>query len=92
MISVITGHNKKLLSEIINTVNGKFWTWGILYKCVPSSSMNPDKVYLGNTVGDFKQRFFNHKKSFNDSINCNDNFQIPWSIKEKSNEDPVFKR
>ena len=38
---------------------------------------NPDNVYSGNTVEDFKQRFFNHKKSFNDSINCNDNFQIP---------------
>ena len=36
-------------------------------KCVVSTSMKPDKVYLGTTKGDFKQRFYNHKKPFSDS-------------------------
>ena len=82
---VITTNNRKLLSENINTVppcncrvknrcplNGKCRTRNILDKCVTSTSMKSDKVYLGTTEGDFKQRFYNHKKSFNNSTYSND--------------------
>ena len=57
---VITTHNKKLLPLNINTVppcnsrinnkcplNGKCRTRSILYKCVASTSIKLDKVYLG---------------------------------------------
>ena len=50
-----------------------------------STSMKPDKVYLGTTEGDFKQRFYNHKKSLNYSTYRNDTTlsEYVWDIKEK---------
>ena len=62
MKSVIAAHDKKLLSENINTVppcnckiknkyplNEKCRTRNILCKCTTSIIMKPDKVYLGTT-------------------------------------------
>ena len=43
-----------------------------LYKCVASTSMKPDKVYLKTIEGDFKQRLCSHKKYFNNSTYRND--------------------
>ena len=47
--------------------------------------MKPDKVYLGTTEGDFKQRFYNHKKSLNYSTYRNGTTlsEYVWDIKEK---------
>ena len=71
--SVITAHNKKLLSENKNTVlpcncrvknkcpvNGECRTRNILYKYVASTSMKPNKVFLVTTEWGFK-RFYKHK-------------------------------
>ena len=38
-----------------------------LYKCVASTSMKSDKVFLRTTEGDFKLHFNNHKQSLNNS-------------------------
>ena len=107
MQSVITAQNKKLLSKNINTVppcncrlknkcpvNGKCRTRNILYKYVASTSMKLDKVYLGITEGDFNQRFYNHKKSFNNSTYHHNDTTLckyVWDIKEKYSKTPVLK-
>ena len=36
-----------------------------MQKCVASVAGYPNKVYLGTAEGDFKQRFYNHRTSFN---------------------------
>ena len=71
----------------------KMQTRNISYKCVTSSSMKPDKVYLGTTLEDFKQRFYNHQKFFNNSAYRNDTTlsKYVWDIKENYNETPVLK-
>ena len=43
---------------------GKCRAENIAYKCVVSVHEYPGKVYL-STAGDFKQRFYNHRMSFN---------------------------
>ena len=45
-------------------LNGQCLVQNIVYKCVASTSMNPDKTYLGTAEGDFKKRYNNHTKSF----------------------------
>ena len=36
----------------------------VVYICITSTSMNPDKTYLGTAEGDFKKRYNNHTNSF----------------------------
>ena len=50
-------------------------------------------VYLRTTEGEFKQRFINHKNSFNNSTYRNDTTlsKHVWDIKEKYNKTPVLK-
>ena len=36
-----------------------------IYKCTVLSPDKPNKVYFGTAKGDFKKRFYNHRKSFN---------------------------
>ena len=36
----------------------------VIYKCIASTSVNPDKVYLGMAEGEFKKRYYDHNKSF----------------------------
>ena len=72
--SVTSAHNKKLLSERINTLrlckcrtknksrlNGKYRTRNVLYNWLASASMKSDKGYLETTERGFKQRFHNYK-------------------------------
>ena len=35
----------------------------VIYKCIASTSMNPDKIYLGTAEG-FEKRYNNHANSF----------------------------
>ena len=57
-----------------------------------STSVNEDKTYLG-TAGEFKQRFYNHKKSFKNNRYSNETtlLKYTWDIKEKYNEIPSLK-
>ena len=77
MASVIKSHNKKLTIEMNDKhlpcncrakyecpLDGKCRAKDVVYKCVASTSINPGKVYLGTAEGEFKERFYNHKKSF----------------------------
>ena len=64
----------------------------IIYKCVASTSVNEDKAYLG-TAEEFKQRFYNHKKSLKNKRYSNETTlsKYVWDKKEKYNEIPSLK-
>ena len=77
MGSIIKSHNKKLTNaENKQTKNyncrekeeclleGKCRFKDIIYKYVVTATGHPLKVYLGTAEGDFKQQYYNHKKSF----------------------------
>ena len=69
MSSFISSHNKKFLNSRTGNIkqynckkkdecslNGQCLAQDIVYKCIASTSMNPDKTYLGTAEGDFKKR------------------------------------
>ena len=75
--SIIKSHNKKPINaENKQTkdcncrkkeecpLKGKCRSEDIIYKCVVTATGHPRKVHLGTAEGDFKQRYCNHKKSF----------------------------
>ena len=77
MSSMIKSHNKKAINKDIKELkscncrvksecplNGQCQVSDIIHKCTVLSPDKPNKVYLGNAVGDFKKRFYNHRKSF----------------------------
>ena len=59
----------------------------LTYKCTVLSPDKPNKVYLGTAEGDFKKRFYNHRKSFNNEGSANDTTlsKYIWELKETSN-------
>ena len=58
-----------------------------------STSVNSDKVYLGTAEGEFKERYFNHNKSFRHRSYANETTlsKYVWEIKDKCNEMPSLK-
>ena len=64
----------------------------IISKCVTSTSINEDKSYLG-TAEEFKQRFYNRKKSFKNKRYSNETTlsKYIWDIKEKYSAIPSLK-
>ena len=66
-------------------LDGKCRAENIVYKCVASVDGYPNKVYLGTAEGDFKQRFYNHRMSFNDEGHSTDTTlsKYVWEIKKK---------
>ena len=44
----------------------------VIYKYTVSTSVNPDKVYLGIALGDFKKHYYNRTKSFHNKRYTND--------------------
>ena len=106
MSSFISSHNKKLLNSHARNIkpckcrnkhncplNGQCQVQDIIYKCVASTSRNPDKTYLGTAEGDFKMRYNNHTKSFRHKRYSNDTTlsKYIWDTKEKYNEVPTLK-
>ena len=68
--SIIKSHNKKLINTSIKKYSAvqlqeKSWVSFRLYKYVASVDRYPNKIYLDTAEGDFKQRFYNHRMSFN---------------------------
>ena len=53
-------------------LSGQCQSQDIIYKCTVSTSVNPDKVYLGTAEGDFKKRYHNYAKSFRNKRYTND--------------------
>ena len=63
-----------------------------MYKCVASVPERPDKVYLG-TAEEFKTRFYNHRKSFNNRHYAKETTlsSYIWEIKDQLNITPSLK-
>ena len=62
----------------------------VIYKCIASTSVNPDKVYLGTAEREFKKRYYDHNKSFRHPSYANETTRSKyvWKIKDKYNEMP----
>ena len=106
MSSLISSHNKKLLNSPIGNIkpcncrkkdecplNGQCLAQGIVYKCTASTSMNPDKPYLGRAEDDIKKRYNSHKNLFRQERYSKDTTlsKCIWEIKKDYNEMPTLK-
>ena len=82
--------NYRVISEC--SLNGQCQVNGILYKCTVLSPEKPNKVCLGTAEGDFKNGFYNHKKSFNNETSAKDTTlsKYIWELKETSNLNPTL--
>ena len=105
MSSMIKSHNKKVINKDVKEskscncrvksecpLNGQCQVTDIIYKCTVLSPDKPNKVYLGTAEGDFKKRFYNHRKSFNNEGSANDTTlsKYIWELKETSNSSPAL--
>ena len=67
-------------------LDGKCIAENIVYKCVALVDGYLNKAYLGTAEGDFKQRFYNHRMSFNNEGHSTDTTlskitpSLKWSI------------
>ena len=68
-------------------------TSDIIYQCIASTTVNPDKIYLGTAEGNFKKRYYNHKTSFKKRDKANDTTlsKYVWEVKDKYKETPSLK-
>ena len=107
MSSMIKPHSKKVVNKDVKKLkschcrvksecplNIQFQVTDIIYKCTVLSPDKPNKVYLGTAEGDFKKRFYNHRKSFNNEGSANDTTlsKYIWELKETSNSSPTLVR
>ena len=65
----------------------------VIYKCIVSTSVNPETVYFGTAEEQFKKRYYNHNKSFKHRSYANEITlsKYIWEIKDKYNEMPSLK-
>ena len=104
--SIIKSHNKMLINTSMKNflscnctkkhecpLNGKCRAENIVCKCVASVDEYPIKVYLGTAEGDFKQRSYNYRTSFNNEGHSTDTTlsKYVWEIKEKFKIMPSLK-
>ena len=73
--------------------DGNCQTSDIIYKCIASTTVNLDKIYLGTAEGNFKKRHYNHKTSLKNREKANDNTlsKYVWEVKDKYKETPSLK-
>ena len=106
MSSFISSHNKKSLNSRTGNIkpcswrkkdecplNGQCLAQDIVYKCIASTSINPDKTCLGTAEGNFKTRYNNHTKSFRNKWYPKETTlsKYIWEIKKAYNEMPTLK-
>ena len=73
LLSIVKTQNKKTTNEKITPKNqcncrnkndcprdGNSQTSDIICNCITSTTINPDKIYLGTTQENFKKRYYNH--------------------------------
>ena len=85
MSSMIKSHNKKFINKDVKELksckcrvkseyplNGQCQVTDLIYKCTVLSPNKPNKVYLGTAESDFKKRFYNHRKSFDNEASATD--------------------
>ena len=98
---IVRSHNKNVINgktptnlkcncrnKSVYPVDGNCQQNDVIYKCIASTSVNPDKVYLRTAEGEFKKRHYNHNKSFRHRSYANKTTlsKYVWEIKEKYNE------
>ena len=74
-------------------MNRRCQVQNVVYKCTVSALPNLSKrVYLGGAEGDWKQRFYKHKKSFKNKSYRNDTTlsSYLWDLREKHNVFPTL--
>lgn len=73
-------------------LNGEFQVTDIIYKWTVLSPGKPRKVYLGTAEGNFKRRFYNHRKSFYNETSANETIlsKCIWEVKRTSNLNPIL--
>ena len=106
MTNMIKSHNKKATMSNEKSkaacnfrnkgdcpFDGLCQTNDIIYKCVVSTKNMPEKVYLGTAEGDFKKRYYNHRKSFKNRLyECDTTLsKYIWEIRDKYAEEPTLK-
>ena len=104
MSSFMSFHNKELLNSRTGDIkpchcrnkdecplNGQCLAQDIVYKCIVSISINPDKIYLGTAERDFEKRH-NHTKSFRQKRYSKETTlsKYIWEIKKDYNEMPTL--
>ena len=57
-----TNVNSNCRNKSVYPLDGNCQQNDVIYKCITSTSVNPDKKYLG-TVGEFKKQYCSHNKS-----------------------------
>ena len=105
MPSMIKSHNKKVINKDVKEskscncrvksecpLNAQCQVIDIIYKCTILSPDKPNKVHVGTAAGDFKKRFYNHSKLFNNEASANDTTlsKYIWELKETSNSSPTL--
>ena len=105
MSSRIKSNNEKVINKDVKEskscnctvksecpLNGQCQVTDVICKCTVLSPDKPNKVYLGIVEGDFKKRFYNHRKSFNNESSANNTTlsKYTWELKEKSNSSPTL--
>ena len=75
-------------------LEGKCRSEDIICKCVVTATGHPLKVYLDTVEGYFKQRYYNHKKSFRNRKYANETWLLKdiWEKKDKQNMSPNLMR
>ena len=73
-------------------MDGKCQTMDAVYNCHVTSS-GPQKIYFGLAEGKWKQRYYNHKKSFNHKRYSHETTlsSYMWHLKETLDETPSLK-
>ena len=71
-------------------MEGKCRPEGITYKCVTTATVPAGNAYLDTAEGEFKQRYYNHKKSFRNRKDGNETSlsKYIWEMKDKHNTTP----
>ena len=106
LLIIIKTHSKKVPNEKItprdhcNLKNkndcppdGNCQTSDVIYKCITSTTVNSDKIYLGTAEGNFKKRCYNHKTSYKNSEKANGTTlsKYVWEVNHKYKETPSLK-
>ena len=74
------------------TLKGKCRTENIIYNCIMSTFIVPDKAYLGTIDGGFQKRYLNQRSFLKNKSYTNTNLAMYiWEIKQKQNRTPILK-
>ena len=75
-------------------LEGKCRSEDIICKCVVTATGHPQKAYQGTAENDFKQWYYDYKKSFRNLKYANDTSlsKYIWEMKDKHNNNPTLIR